>query len=169
MSSYDDGPGTIARAEAADSISGQRCDFDSTTRNAAPELRPYQRDVIASVEAEIATGRRRVLLVAPTGSGKTVIAAAVVADAVAHGKRVLFLAHRRELINQGSRKLHAAGVDHGIILPGYPMRLGEQVQVASIASLRARAISSSSIDMPAADVVIVDEAHHARAHIPTNP
>jgi superfamily II DNA or RNA helicase len=131
--------------------------------NAAPELRPYQADVITRINAEIAAGRRRVLLVAPTGSGKTVIAAAVVADAVARGLRVLFLAHRRELINQASRKLHAAGIDHGIILPGFPMRLAEPVQVASIASLRARAFSSSSIDMPVADVVIVDEAHHARA------
>jgi hypothetical protein len=41
---------------------------------ARPELRPYQIDVIARFDAEVAAGRRRVLLVAPTGSGKTVIA-----------------------------------------------------------------------------------------------
>jgi DNA repair protein RadD len=131
--------------------------------SAAPEFRPYQRDVIERVNAEIVAGRRHILLVAPTGSGKTVIAAAFIADAVRRSRRVLFLAHRRELINQASRKLHAAGVDAGIILPGHPMRLTEPVQVASIASLRARAISSSSIDMPIADIVVVDEAHHARA------
>lgn len=127
------------------------------------DLRPYQRDVIERINTEIAAARRRILLVAPTGSGKTVIAAAFIADAVRRGKRVLFLAHRRELVTQASRKLHAAGIDAGIILPGYPMRLAEPVQVASIASLRARAISSSSIDMPVADIVVVDEAHHARA------
>ena len=127
------------------------------------ELRDYQREVIARLNAEVVSGRRRILLVAPTGSGKTVLASALIAEAVQRKQRALFLAHRRELINQASRKLHAAGVDAGIILPGYPMRLAEPVQVASIASLRARAISSSSIDMPIADIVVVDEAHHARA------
>ena len=34
-------------------------------------LRPYQLDAIAALRREVAAGRRRVLLVAPTGSGKT--------------------------------------------------------------------------------------------------
>jgi superfamily II DNA or RNA helicase len=135
----------------------------STAKAAAPELRPYQLDAIAKVEAEVAAGRRRVLLSAPTGSGKTVIAAAVMADAAARGERVLFLAHRRELITQASRKLHDAGVDHGVLLPDVRARPGERVQVASIATLHARAIRSRSIELPQADLVVVDEAHHARA------
>ena len=49
--------------------------------SAAPELRPYQVDVIDRVAAEIAAGRRKPLIVAPTGSGKTVIAAAIIAEA----------------------------------------------------------------------------------------
>jgi superfamily II DNA or RNA helicase len=51
-------------------------------RRTSPELRPYQQDVIARVNAEIAAGKRRILIVAPTGSGKTVIAAAIIAEAV---------------------------------------------------------------------------------------
>ncbi len=78
-------------------------------------------------------------------------------------QRVLFLAHRRELIHQTSRKLHDLGIDHGILLPGYPVRLHEPVQVASVATLHARAVRSNLIEMPPADVVIVDEAHHVRA------
>jgi DNA repair protein RadD len=77
--------------------------------------------------------------------------------------RVLFLAHRRELILQTSRKLYELDIDHGILLPGYPARLHEPVQVASIATLHARAVRSNLIEMPAAHLVIVDEAHHARA------
>jgi superfamily II DNA or RNA helicase len=46
----------------------------------SPELRPYQRDVIARVNAEIAAGKQRILIVAPTGSGKTVIATAIIAE-----------------------------------------------------------------------------------------
>src|SRR5436190_16146417 len=72
----------------------------------------------------------------PTGSGKTVIAAELIRDAVAQGKRVLFLVHRRELVSQSARKLYDAGIDPGIILAGGPeMRLAQPVQVASIPTL----------------------------------
>jgi len=83
---------------------------------------------------------------------------------VGEGKRVLFLVHRRELVDQSAKKLFAAGIDPGIILAGGPeMRLGQPVQVASIPTLHARAIRGSKIDLPEAHLVIVDEAHHARA------
>jgi superfamily II DNA or RNA helicase len=98
-----------------------------------------------------------------TGGGKTVVVAAIVAEAVAAGGRVLFIAHRRELIQQASAKLHAAGVDHGIIQAGFPTRPGERVQVASISTIYARAIRSSIMELPPADLVVVDEAHHAAA------
>jgi Type III restriction enzyme, res subunit len=57
------------------------------------ELRPYQDDVINRLRVAALT-HRRVLLVPPTGSGKTVMASAIVYDAVAKGRRVLFLTHR---------------------------------------------------------------------------
>jgi superfamily II DNA or RNA helicase len=128
-----------------------------------PRLRDYQRDVIARVNAEIAAGRRRVLMVMQTGAGKTMTAAALCADLIAQSHRVLWLTHRRELVNQASRTLYRNGIDAGIILPGFPMRLGEAMQIASIASLHARAIRGGSIDLPEADLVVVDEAHHAPA------
>ncbi len=46
------------------------------------ELRPYQADVIGKFQTEVAAGRRRILLGAPTGAGKTVIAAAIIAAMV---------------------------------------------------------------------------------------
>jgi superfamily II DNA or RNA helicase len=45
-------------------------------------LRPYQTDVIAEIEKAVAAGQRRIILVAPTGSGKTIIAAEIAARAV---------------------------------------------------------------------------------------
>lgn len=48
-------------------------------------LRPYQVDVVEEFHRRVAGGARRIVLVAPTGSGKTVIAAAIVGDAVAVG------------------------------------------------------------------------------------
>ena len=126
-------------------------------------LRPYQADVIARVRERIAAGQRRVLLVAPTGAGKTVIAASFVRDALAEGKRVLFLAHRRELITQAARKLHELGCDHGVLLPGHATRLHVRLQIASVATLHARAVRSHLVELPPADTIVLDEAHHVRA------
>jgi superfamily II DNA or RNA helicase len=128
-----------------------------------PELRDYQRAVIERARQALSCGKRRIVIVAPTGAGKTVLAAAMAVAAAAAAKRVLFLVHRRELVVQASRKLHAAGLDHGIVAAGFPGRPGEPVQVASISTLHARAVRSSSIELPAADIVFVDEAHHATA------
>lgn len=48
----------------------------------APQLRDYQTEVISQYRQAIASSYRRILLVAPTGSGKTVIAAAIIRDAL---------------------------------------------------------------------------------------
>jgi superfamily II DNA or RNA helicase len=102
--------------------------------------------------------------VAPTGSGKTVIAAEIINRVLARGGRVLVIAHRREIITQTRDKLIAAGVTPGIVLAGLEKELRPyaNVQVAGIQTLHARAIRSNRMPMPAATVVIIDEAHHAR-------
>jgi DNA repair protein RadD len=126
------------------------------------ELRPYQADVIDRFLSDAATGNRRQLLVAPTGSGKTIIAAAIVKHYVATGRRVLVLAHRREIVTQTSRKLFELGIDHGVIQAGFATHQSE-VQVASVQTLYVRAIRGSKIELPPADLLIVDECHHATA------
>jgi DNA repair protein RadD len=127
------------------------------------ELRPYQREVIASFECEVAAGCNRVILVAPTGSGKTVIAAEIIRRARAQGQHVLVLAHRREIIAQTHEKLAANGVRAGIIQAGFDPRPLERVQVASISTLHHRAIRRDVMEPPLADLLVIDEAHHAPA------
>jgi DNA repair protein RadD len=126
------------------------------------DLRTYQTKIVAEFEHHVERGDRSILLVAPTGSGKTVIASAIIAGSA---RRVLVVAHRREIVNQTSDKLTARGVHHGIIQAGDEKRLRPMaaVQVASIQTLHARAIRSSTMLMPLADLLIVDEAHHACA------
>src|ERR1700730_4678619 len=81
-------------------------------------LHQFQRTAVEQVEGELAAGTDKVLLVAPTGAGKTEIASDLIKRGVAKHKRILFLAHRREIIQQTSRKLHRNGVSHGIIMAG---------------------------------------------------
>ncbi|MPZ31202.1 MAG: DEAD/DEAH box helicase [Rhodospirillales bacterium] len=138
--------------------------LDTTTGGRQPPiLRPFQIKAVDDVEAAIAAGKRRMLLVAPTGAGKTVVLAELVRRTVERGGRALVLAHRRELVGQASRKLHAVGLDHGIIAPEFPARPGEPVQVASIPTLHARAVRSNLLQLPPANLLVVDEAHHSTA------
>ena len=65
-----------------------------------PKLRPYQQQVVSDLYRLIKAGHQRCLIVAATGSGKTIIAAQIVYDAVLQGKRVLFVVHREVLIGQ---------------------------------------------------------------------
>jgi DNA repair protein RadD len=127
-------------------------------------LRPYQSDVVERVERALEAGEKPII-VAPTGSGKTVIFCELIRRAVAKHKTVLVLAHRREIIDQTSRKLTAHGVRHGIIQSGRDndLRPMEPVQVAAIATLWVRAVRTSKMPLPPADLIIIDESHHAVA------
>jgi DNA repair protein RadD len=133
--------------------------------NVTIELHPFQRDAVDQIEREISEGKRRLLYVAPTGAGKTVVGAEIINRAVERHHRVLVIAHRREIITQTRDKLVANGVNPGIVLAGFEdeLRPYANVQVAGIQTLHARAIRSNRMPMPAATYLIIDEAHHARA------
>ena len=107
---------------------------------------------------------RHVLFTLPTGGGKTEIAKKIAENAaVARGEHVLFLTHRREILNQTSRKLSFGNLDHGLIQAGLNVDLEYPIQVASIQTFWHRCMLRNRIPLPHADVVIVDEAHHVRA------
>jgi superfamily II DNA or RNA helicase len=76
---------------------------------------------------------------------------------------VLVLAHTREIIRQTSQKLFSHGVNHGIIQAGFSPRPLENVQVASIQTLWTRAMRLERMDLPPADLLVIDEAHHCPA------
>lgn len=122
-------------------------------------LRDYQERSLGEVSEAWRGGARRVLLVQPTGSGKTRIGVEAVLRALPRGKRALWLAHRRELVGQAAQRVALEGLSrHGVILAdaarGDP---AAPVQVASVDTLRARG------SYPPADLVIWDEAHHTAA------
>ena len=115
-------------------------------------LRDYQVTALESLRAAFRSGKRRVVLIAPTGSGKTTVAAHMVLGAYG---RVLFVAHRKELIDQAHARLLEHGCESGIIMAGHE-RTAHRVQVASIQTLIRR-------EFPPAELVIIDECHHAAA------
>lgn len=125
----------------------------------AVEERAYQDEAIVSLRRSIATGHKSPILQQATGTGKTTVAAKIIKNAVEKGKRVLFLATRRELVYQASERFTSFGIRNGIIMAGERMQQHPDimVQVASFDTLHARGIRSNRILMPLADVVIVDE------------
>lgn len=122
--------------------------------------RPYQTDVQDEITTLAAKGFKRILCVAPCGSGKTIISSKIIQNAAANGKRVLFLAHLRELIHQTSEKLYSLGIEHGVIMADELWDNAQNVQVASIQTLYHRAIRRTKIALPKADLIVIDEAHH---------
>jgi superfamily II DNA or RNA helicase len=129
------------------------------------ELFDYQKQVVDELEAKIAEGVRRILVSLPTGGGKTVVAGENVRRAVAQSKRVVFIAHRDELLTQARRTIARFDINAGIIKSGRDKDLRPQslVQVCGIATLHTRAMRLGTMELPSADVVIVDEGHHGRA------
>jgi superfamily II DNA or RNA helicase len=119
------------------------------------ELRPYQTRTVDRARDAFRHGAKSVCIVMPTGAGKTRTASAIVEACVGKGGRVLWLAHRRELVSQAARALQG---------PVRIIRAEETtgpedapVTVASIGTLQARNL------YPEADMVVLDEAHHAPA------
>lgn len=121
--------------------------------NNKPVPRNYQ---VAGIDQTREAMRRKImniLMVLATGGGKTTIAAEMILAAVMKGKKVLFIAHRRELIFQAHARLQQYGIQAGIILGQKHKYKGDSVNVASVQTLVNR-------EFPEADLVYIDEAHH---------
>ena len=125
-----------------------------------PEMRPYQLDALAAIERAQAEKKRSTLLVLATGLGKTVIAAERIRRRV-EANRLLFLAHREELIEQTANKLRDARVNASIEMASRKASLSSRVVVASVQSLQGRRL----LRFPRGhfDEIIIDEAHHGAA------
>jgi DNA repair protein RadD len=122
-------------------------------------LRDYQTEAIEATRHKIVfEKKKRIIIHSGTGTGKTVIGSEITKSAVARGTGVLWLAHRKELINQGYNKLLENGIESNVIMASDPRRKPWlTVSIASVPTLVKRKIK------PRADLIIVDECHRAPA------
>lgn len=114
------------------------------------ESRGYQIRTLDEVREAMRGGAKAVLVVSPTGSGKTHMAAQMAAGHVARGGRTVWLAHRVELVEQAARALQSAGLEVGYRGLG----AAAPTQVCMIQTLARRDVA------PDGTLVIFDEAHH---------
>jgi superfamily II DNA or RNA helicase len=125
------------------------------------ELRPYQAAGVVAIRAGLMR-HRAIVVVSPTGSGKGVMIAWIVAAAVGKGCRVIVLVPKIELVRQTVAALARLGIAAGIIAAGHVETPDLPVQVASVATLaRPERLARWAQWKP--DLLLVDEAHHVVA------
>jgi len=139
------------------------------------DIKPYtyQEEILQKLRAERELhGRYRNLVVAATGTGKTVIAAfdyarlKSAAQTATPGSpcRLLFIAHREEILKQSRRCFQTVLRDYnfGDLLVGQHEPAGLDHLFVSIQSFNSRDLSSA-VPADHYDFVVVDEFHHAAA------
>lgn len=131
----------------------------------------------ASVNAVPADKLWRGLLVMPTGAGKTFTSVRWAVDRVlSRGQRVLWIAHRHELLEQAAREFHTSlafarrtgspyrvRIVSGVHCAATMVDPADHVVVASIASLARNPEVVDLLVNDPARFVVIDEAHHAPA------
>lgn len=125
-------------------------------------LRSYQIDAVKAVEGAWQNGIQRPAVVLPCGLGKTIILAAIASNAHSKGLQTLILVHRDELVKQTIDKLYnyAPEMRIGVVKAERNEVEDVDVVVASVATLGKLTRLENG---PKANIVIVDESHHASA------
>jgi ATP-dependent helicase IRC3 len=134
------------------------------------DLRPYQHEALAAIEAAGARGVQRSIAQLATGLGKTVIFAHLLRQ---RGGRAVVLAHRDELVRQAAAKIRAIYPESRVgIVKAEEDEVHADVVVASVQTLArparlerlVRASAGSSllreIHPRRFSTVVVDEVHH---------
>ena len=134
-------------------------DGDTPTQQGAVfELREHQEEALASLAKMREEGKTIALVQGATGSGKSAIG---VLDAKTIGKRTLFLAHTKELVEQGAKNFEALwkGVSVGRFYESFH-DTDTHVVCGSIQSIIRNLDQFKPDDF---DYLIIDECHHASA------
>ena len=108
-------------------------------------LRDYQIELINKVKKSWETGHKNPCIVAPCGSGKTLIASELAKKTTDKGNRVVFIVHRKELCEQTENTFRQYGVNMNLC------------DVYMVQTLARRKIKEPRL-------IIIDENHHVYAN-----
>ncbi|HEU4565906.1 MAG TPA: DUF3427 domain-containing protein [Gemmatimonadaceae bacterium] len=148
------------RREGGDGVAGVIPFFDIQPKH-------FQREMLEELARERARGRNRNLLVAATGTGKTVVAALDYRETCArlgHRPRLLFVAHRAQILRQALRTYREVLRDHsfGELLTGGVTPSRHDHLFASIDSLTTRELVER-LGSGYWHTVVIDECHRIAA------
>ena len=119
-------------------------------------LRPLQQSALDALKSSLRAGKRRVVLQAPTGFGKTILGAHIANGALEKSNRIAFVVPMLSLIDQTFERFMSNGIDPGdmgVMQGNHPWRrVGAPLQICSVQTLERRGF-------PEVKLVIVDEAH----------
>lgn len=113
----------------------------------AYKLRGYQQELITKIRQSLASGHRHIIVQSPPRTGKTVVMAEIAKRTTDKGKRVCFIIHRKEVLEQAKATFQEQGVDPNLLEAGMVQSLTRHVDA-----------------MQSPEVILIDEAHHALAY-----
>jgi len=127
------------------------------------ELREYQSGLIEKTRNSILDGNKKVILVLPTGGGKTYIMAEIARRSVEKGYKILALMHRRQLVQQMQDRFADYGLESGIIMSGEETDLDKDIQIGTIQTYhrRLQLYDTANPFFVDASIVFIDEAHRS--------
>ena len=130
----------------------------SSIEGADLELKEHQKQALAALQSMREKHETIALLYHATGTGKTVTA---VSDAKAFGKRTLFLAHTRELVEQAADTFRALW--HPELVGIYMDSVKQPDSFIVCGSIQSVALNLEQFHLEDFGYLIIDEAHHASA------
>lgn len=110
------------------------------------ELRSYQTDLINKIVNSMKKGHKRIIVQSPPRTGKTVVMAEIARRTTENKNRVMFLIHRKEVLEQAKNTFFQQNVDFSYLTAGMVQTLTRRVD-----------------KLPEPQLILVDEAHHILA------
>jgi len=124
------------------------------------KLRPYQENTINAIRNLLIVGSKRVIMCAPTGSGKTVMFSFMLQRAIDKGKKCMVLTHRTELLTQAGGTLNGLGCEVVNLDAKAKIIPEAQMYVAMTQTLIRRVKNESYAQLLSSlDLLIIDESH----------
>lgn len=110
------------------------------------DLRPYQNDLIKHITKSMQSGHHHIIVQSPPRTGKTVVMAEIARRTTTKNNRVMFIIHRKEVLDQAKATFKKQNVNPKLATMGLVQTLCRRVD-----------------KLPEPQLILIDEGHHALA------